>query len=79
MKGIRVRKLMFVVPHFRGGGVERVISYLESYAPAGFEVLLTSMERPKNFPVKSNVYVIKRYTKPIEFIKSLMEYYRVLR
>ncbi len=48
---------MFVVPHFRGGGVERVISYLESYAPSGFEVILTSMERPKNFLIKSRIYL----------------------
>ena len=52
------KKVVIVLPHFKGGGVERVISLISRYAPKHVDLVFILFEAEIRYPVKGRLYVI---------------------
>ncbi|MEM2182495.1 MAG: glycosyltransferase, partial [Thermoproteota archaeon] len=58
--------------------MERVLWYLNKYAPPGCEMVFALMKMIINYPLKAKVYPLREYFTFFDFFKSLIDYYRIL-
>ena len=72
------KKVVIVLPHFKGGGVERVISLISKYAPKHVNLAFVLFEPEIKYLLRGRLYVIGKYNSIFKLLRKLIDLYRIL-
>jgi glycosyltransferase involved in cell wall biosynthesis len=70
--GVVKKRLVILTPKLSGGGAERIVSYLSSFAPSNYEVVIVLFKKEISYGFKGRVYVIGDYDNIWEYFVVLL-------